>query len=447
MPTIFMPLTANVPSSPTPQPLPSNFELNFGYNDMCWTELSHPPIVRHTFVFFCLESLFTEMFGGTFAYYEDTRTVVCTLADRTLVIPIDDPAYIINGYKLDTGAAFLPIAHNGRVYVELENLAWGFDMRYINVGHMTTPTILLNPPAPLPNAPRERLAPPSWVVPEDRPFGHIFLEEIRKQTEYEYLRRNYNMTYLRKSYDGIEYIEAFLDDGTAKPLVIMSYTGSMFHQEVGAFFENLHYMSMYAREGFHVVAVVTAGTGEAAFSVAPGAHWHLDLLIQSSREIDILVDYFRTGTNPNIDASKFAIFSHGSFVGYIHAIIGRHKPAALCVYSINPDFTARVGTTMPFLWQDGIVAGMINLTPTQNERLRSVSPAHNVEAFLDLPIFHRDRPPEHHNYERITVPNLPYIYAFGDALRAAGSRAEFTVQLGWDHDAEFGMMWRALGLR
>jgi hypothetical protein len=181
----------------------------------------------------------------------------------------------------------------------------------------------------------------------------------------------------RKSYDGIEFIEAYRDNGTKKPVMFVLHGGGGSKENV------MGELDMYAHEGFHAVALDAAAHGESD----RGPLLNLDAWVETVGYIDTLIDFY--GTSSIADASRFGVAggSMGGSITFLYGVIGEHTPKVLLPEIGSADFTQVLNGRANGITDHGQGKGEQSVTPALTARALELSAVSNVERFVNIPMW------------------------------------------------------------
>lgn len=154
----------------------------------------------------------------------------------------------------------------------------------------------------------------------------------------------------------------------------------LFHGQGSRKEEYLQEMENYVNAGYLCVTVDLRGHGE---RITEESMMSMQLTVDTAKDIDTLLEYYRTISYANTD--KFALMglSQGGSVCYWYAAFGKHQPSAMVLGSSTPDFTyheddtaIKNGETVDSLWSEAQLQEYINKN----------NPVQMQEEWISIPI-------------------------------------------------------------
>ena len=183
----------------------------------------------------------------------------------------------------------------------------------------------------------------------------------------------------RKSLDGIEFIEAYHDDGKEKPLMFIIHSGG------GKKEDTLGAVDRYAHEGFYAITLDVAAHGESD----RGPMVNVDAWVETVGYIDALIKY--AGTLKQADASRFGIDggSMGGTIALLYGVKGKYTPSVLLPEISSPDFTQILNGRANGITDHGKDSGVEPVTEKLTAKMKELSPINYVERFVNIPMYAR----------------------------------------------------------
>ena len=138
----------------------------------------------------------------------------------------------------------------------------------------------------------------------------------------------------------------------------------LFHGQGSRKEEYLQEMESYVNAGYLCVTVDLRGHGE---RITEETVMSVQLTVDTAKDIDTLLEYYRTVSYAN--ANQFALMglSQGGSVCYWYAAFGKHQPSAMVIGSSTPDFThqnddaaIKNGEMVDSLWSEAQLQDFIN---------------------------------------------------------------------------------------
>ena len=159
-------------------------------------------------------------------------------------------------------------------------------------------------------------------------------------------------------------------------------TGKMlflFHGQNSRKEEYLFDMIRYAEAGYFCVAVDLVGHGERLTSEAKMS---VQITVETAKDIDVLLEYYKTIPQANSDVFALLGLSQGGSVSYWYAAYGKNNPTALVVGSSTPDYNyqndteaIQNGETIDAIWSDSELQSYVSKN----------NPINNLDKFIGIP--------------------------------------------------------------
>ena len=187
--------------------------------------------------------------------------------------------------------------------------------------------------------------------------------------------------------EGIPLLEAYRNDGQAKPLVFILH-GAGGDKSKPRFREQA---LQFAAEGFYSVAIDLAACGESDIGPIDAASlWNMTV-----RQLDLLVEYY--STVDQADTEHFGIWglSFGGIISFIYVAHGRYTPNIIAPVEATPDLsTMNDGSTPPPVFDHGSSDGVGPILPPEElaDFLASMQPMDQLEKLASVYIYAVNRP-------------------------------------------------------
>lgn len=144
--------------------------------------------------------------------------------------------------------------------------------------------------------------------------------------------------------------------------------------------EYLNEMINYAEEGFLCVCVDLTAHGE---RIKKEKIMSLEITTQTGKDLDTLIDYYKTQEYADTDCFAVIGLSQGGSVAYWYTANGKYKPSAIVVGSTTPDYNY-------FSDDSSIINGQVSDSIWTDEEVQQYisvnNPINHIEKFYDLPI-------------------------------------------------------------
>ena len=183
-----------------------------------------------------------------------------------------------------------------------------------------------------------------------------------------------DVIYKTTNVNEIPVLEAYVDDGSVKPLVFLLHGVTGYKESFG------YLLGMFAKNGYHVVAFDAMGHG----SRNDGSHAFYDIVWQTGQDVELLLAYF--SQNEQIDVNNYGVvgFSMGGMSAYWLAAYGRYMPNIIAPIASSADF----GAIQDLYLTDTIVEnGQTTVDTSKHDAnvrlLQSIDPINKIDRFKD----------------------------------------------------------------
>ena len=196
--------------------------------------------------------------------------------------------------------------------------------------------------------------------------------------------------------EGIPLLEAYRNDGQAKPLVFILH-GAGGNKSVERF---RRLALQFAAEGFYSVTIDLAACGDSAIGpINAPTLWNMTV-----RQLDLLVEYYDTAAQA--DAAHFGLWglSFGGIISFIYAAHGKYTPTIIASMEATPDLSSiGNGSDQEPVFGPGSDGVITLLSGDELESFRmSMQPTDRPEKLASVYIYAVNRPPvDTYNYDTL----------------------------------------------
>ena len=182
------------------------------------------------------------------------------------------------------------------------------------------------------------------------------------------------VTYHTSNVNEIPVLEAYIDDGSVKPIVFLLHGVTGYKETFG------YLLGMFAQNGYHAVAFDAMSHG----TRNDGRHAFYDIVEQTGKDTEVLLAYF--SQNELIDVNNYGVvgFSMGGMSAYYLAAYGKYMPRIIAPIASTANFEAIKDLYLTDTYVENGQTSEDNSKHSANVRLlQEINPINKIERFAN----------------------------------------------------------------